>query len=257
MMQELGQPGAEPCRVDLLTGDMKRSVDFYGRLFGWTTRGGDSGAEDSLDMYLWDELVAGFLDNDPDSGCSDAWVTYLNVADAHAASYSAGMYGGCVFLQPLEIQGQGTIAMIGDPTGIGVGLWQSATVRELTKASGRHGTRVWNELHTTKFEKVTHFYRDALEWELLSLSDTDEFRYQSYGQGPDAKAGIYDISGQPDPKPGWRTYFAVTDTDKALALAKKLGAKVLQQAKDSPFGRMAVLADPTGAEFSIIQTVPA
>src|SRR5699024_10898903 len=127
MMQELGQPGAEPCRVDLLTGDMKRSIDFYGQLFGWTTRGGDSGAEDSLDMYLGDELVAGFLDNDSGSGCSDAWVTYLNVADAHAASYSAGMYGGFVFLQPLEIKGQGTIAMIGDPTGIGVGLWQSAT----------------------------------------------------------------------------------------------------------------------------------
>ncbi|MFJ2618564.1 VOC family protein [Glutamicibacter sp. NPDC087344] len=255
-MQELGQPGAEPCRVDLLTGDIGRSIEFYGELFGWTTRGVQPDDADPLEMYLGDELVAGFLRNDPQSAYGDTWITYLNVTDAHAASYSAEMYGGYVFLPPVDIEGEGTIAMIGDPTGVGVGLWQSSITRALTTASGRHGTRVWNELHTTGFEKVTHFYRDALEWDLLNLSDTDEFRYQSYGQGRDAKSGIYDISGLPDPHPGWRTYFAVTDTDQTLALAEKLGAKVVQGAQDLRFGRMAVLTDPTGAQFSIIQTIP-
>ncbi len=109
-MQELGQPGAEPCRVDLLTGDIGRSIEFYGELFGWTTRGVQPDDADPLEMYLGDELVAGFLRNDPQSAYGDTWITYLNVTDAHAASYSAEMYGGYVFLPPVDIEGEGTIA---------------------------------------------------------------------------------------------------------------------------------------------------
>jgi predicted enzyme related to lactoylglutathione lyase len=50
----------------------------------------------------------------------------------------------------------------------------------------------------------------------------------------------------------WNSYFAVSDADAAAARAQAAGGMVLQPPFDSPFGRIAVLADPQGAGFSIV-----
>ena len=51
----------------------------------------------------------------------------------------------------------------------------------------------------------------------------------------------------------WGIYFATDDTDKTVEIAKSKGATVFQEPTDIPPGRMAVLADPTGAMFSTIK----
>lgn len=50
----------------------------------------------------------------------------------------------------------------------------------------------------------------------------------------------------------WITYFAVANTDETAAEVSKLGGKVMG-VDDSPFGRIAALADPQGASFKVIQ----
>ncbi|GAA1407117.1 hypothetical protein AUR04nite_04130 [Glutamicibacter uratoxydans] len=247
-------PAAEPCWVDLLTSDVERAIEFYGALFGWepSEKSRNSAV---VEMRLDGKPVTGLLHNDQVHQLADVWTTYLNVADIHAAVFSVQMHGGVVYLEPTVTEHDGTVAVVGDPSGVGVGLWQSIHPI-LTTATGRPGTRIWNELHTTSFAAATRFYRAALAWELYPISDTDQFRYQSFRQGADAKAGIFDISGQNDPEPGWRTYFAVANADATVELAVKLGAQIVRAASDSPFGRMAVIKDPTGAEFSIMQTLP-
>jgi predicted enzyme related to lactoylglutathione lyase len=54
----------------------------------------------------------------------------------------------------------------------------------------------------------------------------------------------------------WHVYFGVADADATVAKATELGGSVLVPAFDSPVGRMAVIADPHGAVFSIIQPAP-
>jgi hypothetical protein len=54
----------------------------------------------------------------------------------------------------------------------------------------------------------------------------------------------------------WAVYFAVTDTDAAAAKVTELGGRVVQPANDTPYGRIAVVADNHGAVFSVI-TPPA
>ena len=51
----------------------------------------------------------------------------------------------------------------------------------------------------------------------------------------------------------WRVYFAVDDTDEAIARAVSIGAQVIRPAMDMPYGRQADLADPQGAFFSVIK----
>jgi predicted enzyme related to lactoylglutathione lyase len=48
-------------------------------------------------------------------------------------------------------------------------------------------------------------------------------------------------------------YFAVANTDDTVKKAEQLGGKVMAPAMDIPQGRMAVLSDPDGAAFAIIQ----
>lgn len=247
------EPRAEPCWVDLITSDVQGAARFYTKLFGWEVRQeAPSDDEGFAEVYLDGAMVTDFIANDPDSEVDDAWTTYLNVTDVHAAAYATKLHGGKVYLKPIEIPGQGTMAIIGDPAGTGVGLFQAFQSAD-TAATLAPGTRIWSELHTKHFEAVARFYRIALGWCLSPVSDTDEFRYHTYGQGSEAVAGIFDISSYPDSKAGWRAYFAVEDADETVALAEKLGGTVIHEAHDSYFGRMAVLGDLTGAEFAIIQ----
>ena len=42
------------------------------------------------------------------------------------------------------------------------------------------------------------------------------------------------------------------DTDAALAKAVKLGGAIETPAEDTPYGRLAVAVDPTGAHFKLV-----
>ena len=57
----------------------------------------------------------------------------------------------------------------------------------------------------------------------------------------------------PGMPPVWGIYFAIDDTDKTAEIATANGGTVIQAPMDIEPGRMAVLADPTGAMFSVIK----
>ncbi len=50
----------------------------------------------------------------------------------------------------------------------------------------------------------------------------------------------------------WSVYFGVEDTDAALAKIVDLGGSILRAAEDTPYGRLATAADPTGAQFKLV-----
>ncbi len=85
-------------------------------------------------------------------------------------------------------------------------------------------------------------------------SDTDEFRFTTAGFDGAELAGIFDATNtmSEDTPASWRVYFGVDDVDRAVALAETLGAVVVEAAEDSPYGRLATLTDPTGAQFTVM-----
>lgn len=50
----------------------------------------------------------------------------------------------------------------------------------------------------------------------------------------------------------WSVYFGVDDTDVALSRTVELGGSILLPAEDTPYGRIAAAADPTGAQFKLV-----
>ena len=50
----------------------------------------------------------------------------------------------------------------------------------------------------------------------------------------------------------WQTYIGCVDVDGALSAVERLGGEIVQAAEDSPFGRLAQIADPTGATIKLV-----
>ena len=84
--------------------------------------------------------------------------------------------------------------------------------------------------------------------------DTPEFRYTTHGRGEHQVAGIMDATTfHPEGAPAeWSIYFGTEGTDATLARAVELGGAILVPAEDTPYGRLAQAADPTGVEFKLI-----
>jgi predicted enzyme related to lactoylglutathione lyase len=245
-----------PCWFDLSSSDIERAKSFYGELFGWTTV--DTGPEfgnyniaskGGADLCGMAGKMPG-MENVP-----DAWTTYLAVEDVEAAAEKVKAVGGQVMFEPMEIGDQGSMTVIADPSGAVVGLWQP-NQRQGFELENEAGAPVWFELLSRDFPAATAFYREVLGVELADMDTGGEGpAYQTFRIGGHDHAGIMDAAEGilPEGVPShWNVYIGVDDTDATVAKAEDLGGSVLAPAADTPFGRFALLADPTGAAFAVI-----
>ncbi len=90
-------------------------------------------------------------------------------------------------------------------------------------------------------------------WDIDTVGDSAEFRYSTLGAGDEAKAGVMDASGWlPAGSTGaWSIYFTTDDMDASVAQAQELGASLVNGPEDTPYGRLAEMADPTGVTFKL------
>jgi predicted enzyme related to lactoylglutathione lyase len=83
--------------------------------------------------------------------------------------------------------------------------------------------------------------------------DIDEFRYSTAIFDVDALLGVMDGTrdlpeGVP---PNWFFFLGADDVEKTVELIKDNGGTVIRDAEDTPWGRLAAVADPTGAGFNL------
>ncbi len=250
------KPGS-PCWIDLMTSDTARARDFYGELFGWQYGAGD---QELYGGYITasknGKPVAGIMQKQEDqAGLPDMWSTYLCTQDAAATAASVVANGGEIYMAPVDVPGQGTMAYLADAGGAAVGAWQPREMRGYEIAA-EPGAPAWHELHSKDYGKAVEFYRNVFGWDTHVMSDAAEFRYTTLGAGETAQAGIMDASAYlPDNVPShWQVYFAVEDTDAAAARAEAMGGTIFEAPADSGFGRVAQLADPMGGMFKVISS---
>lgn len=117
-----------------------------------------------------------------------------------------------------------------------------------------HGTPCWYELCTRGADQAQDFYGPLLGW---SFSDAGmpEMDYRLAQKDGVPVAGLM-IPDSPMPE-FWMMYFAVDSCDNTVAKAKGLGANVHRAPDDIPgTGRFAILQDPQGATFGVLQPEP-
>lgn len=242
-------PTGAPIWVDVTTDDLDATVAFYTSLLGWTHV--DHGAE-------FAHYGTFFLDGQPVAGIGPrmvpsipaSWTVYLHTPDAAAAVETAQAAGGKVLFDADQVGELGTQAVLTDPSGAVVSLWQPGT-HHGSAVVGEPGAPVWWELHTQDFDAVLPFYA-ALGWTPQTLADEPGFRYAVDAVDDAQYAGVMD-----DPRAGipgtsrWVPYFGVA-SDEVPGRIAALGGTVLRGPEDTPYGRLTAALDPSGAAFSVM-----
>ena len=133
-------PAGVPCFVEAFTPDLDAARCFYAGIFGWEFDGPGSMLTDPPGEYwvarVRDAEVAG-LGSLPTPQTPAAWTTQVAVDDAEATAQLALHAGGSVLVTPVDAPPAGRLAVIADPAGAAITLWQ---------AGARRGAGIVNEL---------------------------------------------------------------------------------------------------------------
>lgn len=123
-----------------------------------------------------------------------------------------------------------------------------------------HGRPCWYELTTSEgaLGAAEAFYGEVLGWSFRD-SGMEGFEYHLATSSGDMVAGLMvkPADAPAEMPPFWLIYFAVDDADKAAADVMAAGGQTFHAPSDIPgTGRFAVLADPQGAAFGVLQPAP-
>ena len=119
-----------------------------------------------------------------------------------------------------------------------------------------HGRPCWFELGTTDLDGAKAFYGKVLGWTVGDSAMPDfDYRLATVKGERDMVAGLMTLDQQPPgTPPNWVIYFATDDCDATARRVEEKGGTVIKQPDDIPgTGRFAVVTDPQGAVFGILQ----
>lgn len=245
------------CWVDLATPDAEAARVFYTGLFGWTTddRAGAGGTYTMLEKA--GNLVGALYGMDADqveAGIPPHWNSYVSVARADESAEAATRLGGTVVLPPFDVETVGRMAMVQDPTGAVLALWEPRTHTGAALVN-EPGSFCWNELYTRDPDAATTFYTGLFGWTSETITTSGGQPYTAFRNGDRPAAGMMRIQeAWGDMPPNWAVYFAVGDLDAAMEKARATGGTIGMDPIAVPdLGRFAFVQDPQGAHFVMIQ----
>jgi predicted enzyme related to lactoylglutathione lyase len=245
------QPG-EPTWIDLGTPDMDATLAFYGGLFGWAA--GESAGEEygGYRMFTKDgKNVAGVMPlMSPEQ--PPVWSCYVSTDDADKVAALISENGGTVIAPPMDVPEAGRMAVFTDAAGAFFGVWQPAE-HIGAELIDEEGTLSWIELSTRDQQKSLTFYDSVFGWQPKVSEGYTEFQL-----GGRSVAGCMDMPPMvPEQVPSyWMPYFETQDPRAASEKAASLGGTII-----APFSEMggvafAVVQDPHGSTFGLLNSNP-
>lgn len=239
--------------VDLASSDAAASRDFYAKLFGWNIEvnpdpqyGGYALAK------LNDEQVGGIgPTQSPDQ--PTAWSLYIGTDDASAICNKAQTAGGKVIAPAFDVGDQGRMAVLQDPSGAFISVWQAAAMRPFR--SDAPNALGWAELNARGVKNALPFYEQLFGW-TTKESDMGEGQppYIQFELDGDAIGGAWEMNPNvPSNVPSyWMVYFNTEDLEGTYRKALELGATEMMAPQAYPGGRFAIVSDPQGAWFGLL-----
>jgi predicted enzyme related to lactoylglutathione lyase len=258
------QPGV-PCWVDTWQRDADAAVAFYTELFGWeaedTMPPGTSGKHFMCRLRGRD--VAAVASRPESAPPATAWGTYVWVTSAEAAAAQAVEAGGAILLDPFDALDGGRIAVVTDPAGAALGVWQPGEHKGAALVN-EPGAWAMSLLSTPDPERAEAFYGTVFGWEPETFGEGEGavtlWRLPGYFGGEPEQPVPRDVVAVMAPAQDaaqWSVDFWVDDVEATADRAAELGGRVVAPPSDTGVGVTAVLADPQGAVFSVSRVGPA
>jgi predicted enzyme related to lactoylglutathione lyase len=247
------------CWTDAGTTDVNAAKRFYGEVLGWSFFDRPLGDGDVYSMaQINGKSVAALYPQQRqmrEQGIPPHWLCYFSVKSADEAASKAASLGGKVIAPAFDVFDVGRMAVLQDPTGAAVAVWQPKKHigAEVLKEPG---AMTWHELLTTDTAAAEKFYKGLLGCEAKTM-DMGPMKYTIFSIGEQMVGGLMAISPEMGPiPPNWVVYFQTDDCDAAAGRAQRGGGKVLAPPMDIPdVGRFAMLMDGQGAAFGLLKPV--
>jgi len=232
----------------LLTENAPAARAFYADLFGWqmerTSSGGYVAVHDGQPFAGITQIGRSVPEID-----ESTWLVGVVVSDLPESVATARRLGAQILRDVSRAEGFAQWAVIEDPQGAQVLLMVPERPLGGVRAPGNW---VWAELWTTDQEASSRFYSQVIGWETVEL-DRPDGAYPTFQSAGEDRAGLVPIK-RGEIENGWAPYLGVADLKATLVLARELGGKVLLEPNQEIHGgRVAVLADPTGVAFLVIE----
>lgn len=158
------------------------------------------------------------------------WSVYFAVDNVETVAGKVPGAGSQVIVPPMDVMDLGRMAIVADPTGAPIGLWEAKLHKGFSRRD-EPGSVSWCELLTDEAAQATAFFTTILDVPAAEMA-MQGYSYTLLGPEDGRGAGI-------------------------MAKARDLGATVMTEPVDIMPGRWAMIADPQGAVFGIIKSNPA
>jgi predicted enzyme related to lactoylglutathione lyase len=242
--------------ADLVTPDLAAAEHFYGGLFGWTFREIHMGSTQYAVALLDGRPVGGLVQHAPPPGehRQPAWLTFIAVSDVDATQQLVLQQGGKVLAAPRAHPNRGRQAVFADP--------QGAVFAVLASSSGdppdvlaAPGEWIWSSLIASNPGADAAFYQALFAYEVFDSANEDASEHLILSTEDYARASVNPLpeSGGRH-HPHWLNFVRVLDTEQMAVTATQLGGRVLVEPRvDRHGGKVAVVADPSGAPFGLLE----
>jgi len=242
---------------ELVANDAPTARRFYTALLGWEIHEIPMGPESVYTIFrVGDRDVAAMYPRDPEDMKRGPthWRSYVAVTSADEKAAKARELEGEILNEPFDVMGVGRMAMIQDPVGASFALWQGTSHPGVGRI-GEPGAHCWNQLLTRDVDRAAKFYSGLFGWG-VRVQEFGGTPYTMFTLGDQPIAGALVMPESAEAPPSWLVYWGVTDCDDRVKAARAEGAVLHVEPTDVPgIGRFAVLSDPQGAAFALVQQV--
>src|SRR4051794_14036707 len=204
--------------AELVTSDADGAKAFYTSVFGWSYEDTPLGEGMIYSPAQRDGgTVAALYASDQQP---PHWNCYVTVAAVDEAAARAGELGANVLSEPFDVLDAGRMAVIADPAGAALCLWQPGRSIGATRVN-QPGALTWNDLVTPDPEAAAAFYGDLFGWTSEEVPGAGGYRVIKNGER--SNGGIMPM---PDGPPSWMPYFGHEDVERLLGEVDGLGGRV-------------------------------
>jgi uncharacterized protein len=242
---------------ELLTPDPTAGAGFYSKAFGWNAQPWEGDA--NYTMLSHDKGPVGgarVTGKDPLADkVGPAWLSYVGVADLEAALATAESQGGRVVhpITGLSSDG-GRYAVIVDPQGAAIGLYEAGAGMSDANAAQMAGPAAWHELTAEDPAAALQFYEALFGWKVLATHPMggEVGDYLLFGLGTTQMGGAFKRSKDGSGRPRWLVYVHVPSVTAGAAAVTAAGGKILNGPHQVPGGNwIAQIADSHGVQLAI------
>jgi uncharacterized protein len=227
--------------AELATSDADAAKRFYTRHFGWEYEDNPTGPDPGAPVYSMarrdgHNVAALFRDDDQPTH----WNCYVTVESTDETAQKAADSGGTVMHEAFDVMDVGRMAVIADPTGATLCLWEPRAHIGATLVN-TPGSMTWADLLTPDPDTAADFYGRLFGWTFEEAPETGGYRVISNGERDNG--GIMPMEGPSK----WVPYFGHEDVDRLVGEVETVYNGPMKMWE----GRIALLGDPQGAVFAV------